>query len=441
MATVPNTAIIIMGASGDLNKRKLTPVLQNLFDSQILDTTSVVIGTGRSTFTDEAFRKHIGIEDKSWREVFFYHRGLNGMKAFLDSKGTFSQYIFFMALPPKVYGSTAEMIYEEGFRKDVKLIIEKPFGYDYQTARALNQQILNFYPEESVYRIDHYLAKEAVQNIMIFRFANSIFYPLWSSRDIDFIEINAFEKIGVEDRGAYFDSSGIIRDMIQNHLIQLLSLITMEPPLTKTGEDILHEKIKILKAFEVVDWNKYQYLNYHNEKGVEPGSLTETFAELKAYIHTYRWSGMPVYIRTGKAVNRAGTDIVIQFKPVPSVLYNSRKNLSPNRIIFRIQPSTAIIIDHMAKLPGTDMITNSHLNFPYKNFGSRIPDAYEKLLLDAFRGEKALFVSAEETELSWQKISAMLETKGPEEIVSYQPGSAPPSQLDHRWVDLDRYKD
>ena len=435
--SINRSAIVIMGASGDLAKRKLIPALINLFGNGSIAEDCIVIGSGRTEFSDESFRAHIGVSG-SLAGNFHYHQGMDGLFDYLNSLGSFSQTIIFLALPPAAYGKTAEALYNEGFRDNVRLIIEKPFGSDFDSARELNKKLKEFYTEKQIYRIDHYLAKEAVQNILVFRFANSIFYPVWNSGYIESIQINAFEEIGVESRGAYFDGSGIIRDMVQNHLLQLLALLTMEAPISLDPEDIRMQKLNILKALQINECHIQQYEGYRSEKGIPSDSQTETYAELKMSIDTYRWSGMPIYIRTGKAVGEKLTSIAITFKKVPRLLFNREGNLDNNRIIFHIQPRSGILIDHSTKIPGSDMeITSTDMDFCYaSSFDKKVPEAYQKLLMDAFKGDQTLFVSAEETEMSWKKIAPFLDQGSPS---LYRQGRIPVSRLDARWVDMDRY--
>jgi len=435
--SVNSSAIVIMGASGDLAGRKLIPALETLFEQGAIKGNCRVIGTGRTDFTDEDFRDHIAVSD-GWRDQFHYHRGIEGLYGYIQSLGSFGQIVVFMALPPAVYGRTAEALYNEGFHDNVRIIIEKPFGTDFASARELNQHLMRFYREDQIYRIDHYLAKEAVQNLLVFRFANNIFYPVWNSGYIESIQINAFEEIGVESRGAYFDKSGIIRDMVQNHLIQMLALLTMEAPVSLSPEDIRVQKMNILKALVVKECHVQQYEGYRNESTIADDSVTETYAELKMEINTFRWSGVPVYLRTGKAVGEKQTSIVITFKKVPRLLFNREGNLDNNRIVFQIQPRSGIIIDHSTKIPGSDMeITTTDMDFCYSSsFNGKVPEAYQKLLQDALNGDQTLFVSAEETELSWRKMEALLD-KGA--TVVYPKGRIPESRLDARWVNLDRY--
>ena len=435
---VKNSAIIIMGASGDLSKRKLIPALSFLKKEGRIGEGCVIVGSGRKHFTDEEFRNHVNASEEL-APLLHYHSGIQGLRAYLDTLGKFETTIVFFSLPPKVYADTAAALRKEGFGERTRIIVEKPFGYDYQSARELNVRLSENFAEENIYRIDHYLAKEAVQNILVFRFANSIFYPIWNSDYIESIQINATEELGVESRGAYFDGAGVIRDMVQNHLIQMLALLTMEAPVSLDPEDIRMQKINILKTLEVVNSVRGQYEGYRNEPMVNPESTTETYAELELRIKNFRWDGMPIYIRTGKALGRKGTEIGIRFKKLPRLLYNANGDLSPNRIIFYVQPTTGIVIDHTVKIPGTDKgITQSQLDFCLTDaFGPFLAEnAYQRLLMDALTGERTLFVSAEETELAWKVLSNVLDSG---ELFLYRKGEIPKSPTGIDWIDFPDY--
>lgn len=434
---VSHSAIVILGASGDLAKRKLIPALATLFEQGEIDDTNVIVGSGRTEYTPEEFRTRFDVS-ADFARLLHYYVGVKGLKSFVDSKGRFDQVIVFMALPPSVYGERAQELYDEGFRGETRIIIEKPFGYDYQSARKLNEDLHKVYDESQIFRIDHYLAKEAVQNILVFRFANNLFHPIWSAASIESIQISAYETIGVEDRGAYFDGAGIIRDMAQNHLMQLLCLMTMEAPVSLDAEDIRAQKVDVLKTITIEEVHRYQYEGYHAEKGVRPDSTTETLAEIKLAINNFRWTGVPVYVRVGKALDRKGTEIGIQLKPLPQILFNQEGKVQANRIIFKIQPAEGIILDLSSKKPGSEIrLARTTMKFCYEDeFDVEIPEAYQKLLLDALRGNKTLFVSAEETEMSWKKYADFLD-RG--EIGLYKPGTPPPSKLGCSWIDFDRY--
>lgn len=434
---VTRTAVIILGASGDLAQRKLIPALAVLHKKGEIDDSICIIGSGRSAYTDDEFRDKFQAEG-AFRNMLCYHAGIAGLKTYVDSKGAYDKVIIFMALPPRVYADTAEELSNEGFGEGVTLIVEKPFGYDYKSAKELNARLNTYFDESQIFRIDHYLAKEAVQNILVFRFANSIFYPVWNAGFIESIQINAFESIGVEDRGAYFDGAGMMRDMVQNHLMQMLSLLTMEAPVSLDAEDIRLQKINVLKGIEVEECHRAQYNGYLDEKGVKAGSTTETYVEMKLRINNFRWSGVPVYIRTGKALHRKGTEIGFQFKELPRLLFNHGGDVPSNTIIFQIQPSEGIVVDMSSKIPGNDSrITRTNMKFCYSDsFDEEVPEAYQKLLLDALKGNRTLFVSAAETEESWRKIEPFLDTG---ELSVYPVGQVPQSKFDLEWIDFERF--
>lgn len=436
--SIQRSAIVIMGASGDLAQRKLIPAITTLYNQGIIEENCCVLGNGRTELSDESFRELHKLTDSKYGNNFHYHQGMDGLYDRVQSLGDFKQIIVFMALPPRVYGNTAEQLYKQGFRKNVRLIIEKPFGSDLKTARELNKKLKDFYSEKQIYRIDHYLAKESIQNILVFRFANNIFYPLWNNGFIESIQISAFEELGVESRGDYFDKSGIIRDMIQNHLFQLLALLTMEAPVSLDPEEIRIQKMAILKALEIKECSIKQYEGYQSEPKVIENSETETYAEMKLEINSFRWTGVPIYIRTGKAVGEKMTSIAITLKNVPRLLFNEKGDLQKNKILIQIQPESSIIIDHSTKIPGSDMeITNTDMDFCFaSSYEGNIPDAYQKLLQDALKGDQTLFVSAEETELSWEKIEPYLDMGNPG---LYRRGKLPHSDMDADWVDMSAY--
>jgi glucose-6-phosphate 1-dehydrogenase len=432
-----DTAIIIVGASGDLAQRKLVPALQQLYRNKDMPSVSTVIGTGRSDFSHEAFRDRFDV-DEEFASRLYYHQGIAGLRRYVDSHGSFSHVVIFLAIPPRAYAQTAQQLAAEEFGPHTSLVIEKPFGHDYASARELNTHLTRYFDESRIYRIDHYLAKEAVQNILVFRFANAIFEPVWNSKYIESIQINASEDIGIGSRAQYFDSSGIIRDMVQNHLTQLLCLITMEPPASLDAEDIRMEKLDILKNLQVESCVRWQYDGYHDEKGVADNSSTETYAEIKARISNFRWYGTPVYIRTGKALARRGTEIGIRFKSVPDILYNRYNHIDRNTIVFMIQPIAGIHVDLAGKKPGSEhTIMRTGMRFCYRDiFKGAIPEAYQRLLCDVIRKDRTLFVSAEETERAWHVYEPILDTG---DNKTYPRGTIPPSCFGLDWIDFERY--
>lgn len=432
------TAIVVLGASGDLTRKKLIPALFQLYQKGHLSNCALIVGEGRTSFTDEQFRQLAGVTG-DFSNLIVYHQGIAGLKRFLSGFGDISRIIFFFALPPMVYASTAQELVVEGFGRESSIIIEKPFGSDYLSAKSLNDNLTRFFSEPQIFRNDHYLAKDAVQNILVFRFANSLFGPLWNSSCIESIQINAFEMAGVAARAQYFDKAGILRDMVQNHLMQLLCLLTMEPPATLGADDIRQRKMDVLKSLKVTKCNRWQYEGYLEEKGVDPSSTTETYAELSLEINNVRWSGTPVYIRTGKALPRTGTEIGIRLRRLPRVLYNEGGMLPPNDIVFLIQPFAGIFLGLTSKTPGAEIrLSGTNMRFCYtKAFDIEVPEAYQKLLLDALQGDHTLFVAGRETELSWQVLDGVLDS-GPIRI--YPQSTVPASELDVEWIDFEKYE-
>jgi len=439
VANVTNTAIVVLGATGDLAKRKLVPALIELYNLGKIEPSTVIIGEGRHELSNEDFRSKFQLPQEITGK-FYYHQGIKGLKQYIEEMKSVNNIVFFLALPPNVYGDTVRQLSEEGFKENCRIIIEKPFGFDYESACKLGATIHNYFDEEQIFRIDHYLAKEAVQNILIFRFANFLFSQIWSNNYIDSIQINAFEQIGIENRAAYFDKSGIIRDMIQNHLFQLLSLLTMEAPVDISPEEIKHQKLNVLKSIRVKKCVKYQYKGYLNEPGVAKDSTTPTYAELKLAIDNFRWSGVNIFIRTGKALDRKGTEIGVVFKKLPRILYNKNDEMEPNKIIIKIQPEAGIIIDLETKIPGGDVkITTTNLAFCYKDsFQSEVSEAYQKLLLDALKGDKTLFVSEDEVEAAWEKLDPII--KDTKELKYYEKGVTPPSKFCNDWINFAAYE-
>ncbi|MBI9101185.1 MAG: glucose-6-phosphate dehydrogenase [Spirochaetales bacterium] len=430
-------AIVILGATGDLAQRKLIPALDLLYQQNNLGEGTILVGSGRKPVSHEDF-KSLFNASKDFEKQMFYHQGIEGLWDYLKTKGEFNRIIVFLALPPETYEKVTGDLAKEGFGEETFLIVEKPFGRDIETARHLNRTLTTHFREDHIFRSDHYLAKEAVQNILIFRFANSVFEPSWNNHFVESIQINAFEEIGVEDRGAYYDTAGSIRDMIQNHLFQLLCLVTMEAPVSLNSEDIRNQKINILKNLRVVNTYRGQYEGYRNEKGIKENSDTETYAEMELRIDNYRWAGVPIYIRTGKATNRKGTEIGLKFKHLPEILFNQGGNLEPNKIIIKVQPAEGILLDLSGKIPGMNMeIVGTKMAFCYReSFNQNIPEAYQKLLLDALKGDRTLFVSARETETSWEVIQPYLDTG---DVFIYRKGSCPKTSFGDIWIDFSQY--
>lgn len=429
-------AIVIIGATGDLSQKKLIPALTILQQRNLLDPDVPIIGVGRTAMTHEEFRNRFTASPLSKR--LLYHQHIAGIKDFIRSIGEFQTVICFIALPPATYRDAFKELASEEFGDRCRIVIEKPFGHDFSSAQRLNKELNSYFSEKQIYRIDHYLAKEAVQNILVFRFANVLFTPVWNNSFIESVQINAFESGGIGRRGGYFDRAGIIRDMVQNHLLQLVCLLCMQEPATLDADDIRQRKIDILKCIRVSDVCRFQYEGYRNEDAVAADSQTETFAEMRLFIDDARWAGVPIYIRTGKALTRNGTEIGLVFKPSPPVLFNRDNTLEQNKIIFKIQPAEGIIVDISSKTPGGGIqLASTTMSFCYRDhFSQQIPEAYQRLLMDVIRADKTLFVDARETELAWQCIEPVLD-RGP--LHTYTPGTIPKCQFGVPWIDFDRY--
>lgn len=454
--------IVIFGASGDLARRKLVPALQSLSCEGHLSPETAVIGMARSPMTDESFRENLygGVLEYSrlqpGREgICALWPGFAGRISYLtgayDHEETYRQLgkrlrdwtarsggrdncIFYLATPPELFpviidqiGRTGLNRVEAGWRR---IIIEKPFGRDFASARRLNGQIHDVFDENQVYRIDHYLGKETVQNILTFRFANAIFEPLWNRNFVDHIQINVAESIGVEHRGGYYDNAGAVRDMLQNHLLQLLSLMTMEPPAAYNAKALRDEKMKVLQTVAPLcceDALLGQYSGYRNEPGVAGDSQTPTLVAAKAFVQNWRWQGVPIYLRTGKKLTQKATEIILQFKSVPHLLFPESVDLTANHISICIQPEEGIHLGFETKLPGTVMRTTPvDMVFHYGDqFGDRaIPDAYERLLMDTLLGDPSLFARSDEIESAWTIVEPLLgEKEEPMPVHPYKPGS------------------
>lgn len=457
-APVPATTIVIFGASGDLTQRKLIPALYTLFAEQRLPEKFAVIGVARTEFggasvadEDAAFREHFmlgiaenarvgGPEDdlrKRFAAHLYYCRGdyddpatytaLAQRLAEQDAAcETCGNHLFYLAMPPQLYPTVIAGLGEAGLGKQeavagkepgfTRIIIEKPFGRDLASAQELNRQVHQVFDESQVYRIDHYLGKETVQNILAFRFANAIFEPLWSRNYVDHIQLTVAETVGVGQRAGYYDGAGVLRDVFQNHLLQLLTLVAMEPPAAFNAKSLRDEKVKVLQAVRPMRLEdvpahtvRGQYRTYRDEPGVARGSVAATFGALRLYVDNWRWQGVPFYLRSGKLLPAKVTEITVQFKTVPHALFPAagQEGPRPNFLSFCIQPDEGMHLRFEAKVPGAGMQMRSvEMDFHFDDeFGqAALPDAYERLLLDAMIGDASLFARADEIELSWQII-------------------------------------
>jgi glucose-6-phosphate 1-dehydrogenase len=447
-------ALVIFGATGDLTKRKLVPSLMGLAKDGLLPTGFAVVGFARRPWSDRAFQQELaqGVEQfgrtdtknafDALQDAFCFHQsdftdraGFLALRAKLDqidaARGTKGNRIFYLATPPSAYSGILENLAATGLSKEedgrfARVIIEKPFGHDMASAQALNDQVRNAFYERQVFRIDHYLGKETVQNILALRFANGIFEPLWNEKFVDHVQITVAESIGVGTRGAYFEESGIIRDMIQNHLLQVLTLIAMEPPASLTADAVRDEKVKVLRAIKSFTLSEVaestvrgQYVaapfggefvnGYRDEDGVAKDSRTETFAAVRLHVNNWRWAKTPFLLRSGKRLPRRVTEVAITFKRPPHVLFQGSQ-LQPNVLLLRIQPDEGVSLRFGSKVPGPDLrVRDVRMDFRYGTaFGGESADAYERLLLDSMVGDGTLFARRDEVEEAWRIVDSIV---------------------------------
>ena len=488
--------LVIFGSTGDLTRRKLVPALYDLACVGCMSPHFDIVGLGRKPLSDEQFRQGLeeavsqskdarGFTAEGWKDfagrisylqidpedVPAYQKlaAYLGEKA---AKGASSNHLFYLATPSSLFAKIIEGLGAAGLNHNdhgwTRIVIEKPFGRDLASARQLNQMLLAVFAEDEIYRIDHYLGKETVQNILVFRFGNLLFEPVWNRNYIDYVEITASEKIGVEGRASFYEETGALRDMVANHMLQLLSLIAMEPPVAFDADSVREQKVQVFRAIPPMTVDEVakrtvrgQYgqgeldgkkvPGYRQEPGVAPQSNIETYAALELCVDNWRWAGVPFYLRTGKHLSRNLTEIAVHFKRTPQALFARTPDdvLDRNAIIFRIQPNEGIAVNVGAKRPGTEMHTaNVQLNFKYREaFGTRTPVAYETLLLDAMRGDATLFTRRDEVEAEWKVITPIEEAWAqipPPEFPNYEAGSAGPGVANsliesagHHWRSLD----
>jgi len=458
MKNADNQALVIFGASGDLTARKLIPAVFKLYCGDFLPDCYAIIGVSRTEFSHEEFRKKVVFENKhldkegvgedklkSFAEKLYYlptdtssQEDYDELKVKLyeidSSCKTERNFIFYLSTPPSLYDKAAKKLAKAGLSDQSdgwkRLVIEKPFGYDLKTAKELNKKLLEDYEEDQLYRIDHYLGKETVQNLFVTRFANSIFEPLWNRNYVNHIEITSAESVGVEKRGGYYDDSGAMRDMVQNHLLQLVALVAMEPPVQTNELSIRNEKLKIFQSLrplleEDIKNNVIfgQYVEskirgekvngYRQEEGVNPKSRTETFVAMKFFIDNWRWAGVPFYIRTGKRLPTRVTEVVVHFKPNHHHLFLNHSSMvnSQNMLVIRIQPHEGILLKFGVKVPGAGFnVENVNMDFHYEELtDAYVPDAYERLILDCMQGDATLYARGDSVESAWEFIDPILE--------------------------------
>ena len=485
--------LVIFGASGDLTRRKLVPALYNLCGEGCMSTCFEVVGTSRTPMSDERFRQKMydaakdsrdvrNFSDENWarfaRRLHYFPGDFTVPGTFqklrshleeMQRNGSSPNVLYYLSTPASGAPEIVSGLEDAGLNRNEKgwarIILEKPFGHDLDSARALNREVLKVFDEQDIYRIDHFLGKETVQNILVFRFANSIFEPVWNRNYIEYVEITAAETLGVESRAAFYEETGALRDMVANHLLQLLALTAMEPPVAFDADSVREEKVQVFRSIhpmnlEEADSNtvRGQYgpghidghpaAGYRQEPGVKANSLTETFAAVRLNIENWRWAGVPFYLRTGKRLARGVTEIRVHFKRTPQALFASTASgpIGPNKVRLRIQPDESIVFSFGAKRPGIEMSTVPvQARFCYAEaFGGNTPIAYETLVLDAMRGDATLFTRRDEVEAEWAIITPIEQAWSelpPPSFPNYAAGSEGPEKAaqllersGHRWM-------
>jgi glucose-6-phosphate 1-dehydrogenase len=451
-------SVVIFGASGDLTRRKLIPALWSLYASRTLPEPFAIIGTARTQMSDAEFKTRMreAVEEFAritppsetvWdrfasaltyvvgdpTEADLYAQLERTLTEVEQRRGVAANRLFYCAMPPSLYDDIIAKLGESGLAREqgggwTRIIIEKPFGHDAQSARDLNRQLAAVFREDQVYRIDHYLGKETVQNILAFRFANGILEPLWNRTHVAHVQLTVAETLGVETRGAYYEEAGALRDMVQNHLLQLLCLIGMEPPVTFDAAPVRDEKNKVLRAIRPIDPKRLDEVavrgqygpgfvggrlvpGYRQEKGVSPTSTTETYVALRLLVDNWRWAGVPFFLRTGKRLPSQVSEIAITFLRTPHMIFRrDPSGVAPNVLVIRIQPDEGIALTVVAKTPGPDMrLAPITLDFHYgEAFGSRPPEAYERLLLDAIHGDATLYARGDWVEQAWDILTPVM---------------------------------
>ncbi len=450
--------IVIFGASGDLTARKLIPAFYHLCKDKLMPPAFRVIGFARREKTDESWRQELRtaldqfsrtkpVDDKLWKEfsanLFYCVGDITDSAAYAKLEKKLTSFkdprlrqnlLFYLATQPSQFSEIIEqlhkikLLHKENGQGWQRLVIEKPFGHDLASAKALNVELTRYAHEQQVYRIDHYLGKETVQNILMFRFSNSIFERLWNRESVDHVQITVSEKLGVADRGGYYEEAGALRDMVQNHMLQVLALVSMEPPVSLEAEAIRDEKVKLLKSIRPLTSEdvarqivRGQYFagtvagqlrpGYRQETKVKPDSNVETYMALKLFIDNWRWSSVPFYLRTGKNLPMSASEVRIQYRPTPNVLFAAQceNKLDPNALTLRLQPNEGISLRFNGKVPGMSLgVRPVRMHFSYDSeFGAYTPEAYERLLLEAIAGDATLFIRRDEVETAWQIVDSI----------------------------------
>jgi glucose-6-phosphate 1-dehydrogenase len=479
----PPCTVVIFGAAGDLTKRKLLPALYNLKVAGLLPREFAIVGVARRDQTHEQFRDEqtrsirefatTRVDEALWaelRDAMYFQAGeltdpavytqlANLLAEIAKRHGTGGNVLFYLATPPNLFGEVVRRLGEAGLVRPngdswQRVIVEKPFGHDLDTARALSTELAAVLREDQIYRIDHYLGKETVQNILVFRFANGLFEPIWNRTYVDHVQLMVAETVGVEDRGNYYETAGVLRDMIQNHLFQLLALVAMEPPISFAADAVRDEKVKVLQAIrpmtpeEILDRTvRGQYDDgmiedqpvraYRRESKVSPASTTEAYAALKLFVENWRWAGVPFYLRSGKRLARRRTEIVVEFRRPPLLFLEKADvaDIEPNRLVMHIQPEEGIEFQVKAKRPGpAARIETVKLDFSYKDFGqTSAATGYERLLYDCMVGDSTLFHRTDMVEAAWRIATPILDawrSFAPPDFPNYAAGSWGPETAD-----------